>query len=117
MAEWKKVIVSGSNAELNQLNVGSNQQITTNPATTYLSGSFSGSFQGTADLPDASEWKVVITFIVIDRANLIYPFQVSPETLKVWEEDFKNILNVVDYHYSNKDFTLPYELATGKIKL
>jgi len=68
-------------------------------------------------LPDASEWKVVITFIVIDRANLIYPFQVSPETLKVWEEDFKEILNVVDYHYSNKDFTLPYELATGKIKL
>jgi len=68
-------------------------------------------------LPDASEWKVVITFVVIDRANLIYPFQVSDETLKVWEEDFKEILNVVDYHYSNKDFTLPYELATGKIKL
>jgi len=68
-------------------------------------------------LPNASEWKVVITFIVIDRANLIYPFQVSAETLKVWEEDFKEILNVVDYHYSNKDFTLPYELATGKIKL
>lgn len=68
-------------------------------------------------LPDAAEWKVVITFIVIDRANLIYPFQVSDETLKVWEESFKEILNVVDYHYSNKDFTLPYELATGKIKL
>ena len=69
------------------------------------------------DRPDASEWKVVITFIVIDRANLIYPFQVSPETLKVWEENFKDILSVVDYHYSNKDFSLPYELATGKIKL
>jgi hypothetical protein len=46
MATWKKVIVSGSNAALNQLNVGSNQQITTNPSTTYLSGSFSGSFFG-----------------------------------------------------------------------
>ena len=46
MATWKKVIVSGSNAELNQLNVGSNQQITTNPSTTFLSGSFSGSFFG-----------------------------------------------------------------------
>jgi len=46
MATWKKVIVSGSNAELNQLSVGSNQQITTNPSTTYLSGSFSGSFFG-----------------------------------------------------------------------
>jgi hypothetical protein len=69
------------------------------------------------DLPDKLDWKVVITFIVIDRANLIYPFQVSDETLKVWEEDFKKILTVVDYHYTNKDFTLPYELATGNVKL
>ena len=69
------------------------------------------------DLPDKLDWKVVITFIVIDRANLIYPFQVSDETLKVWEEEFKNILTVVDYHYTNKDFTLPYELATGNVKL
>ena len=69
------------------------------------------------DRPDKLDWKVVITFIVIDRANLIYPFQVSDETLKVWEEDFKKILTVVDYHYTNKDFTLPYELATGNVKL
>ena len=46
MATWKKVIVSGSNAELNQLNVGNSQQISTAPASTLLSGSFSGSFQG-----------------------------------------------------------------------
>jgi hypothetical protein len=46
MATWKKVIVSGSNAELNQLNVGSAQQISTSPSSTFLSGSFSGSFNG-----------------------------------------------------------------------
>lgn len=69
------------------------------------------------DIPDKLDWKVVITFIVIDRANLIYPFQVSEETLKVWEEEFKKILTVVDYHYTNKDYTLPYELATGNVKL
>ena len=46
MAEWKKVVVSGSAAILSQVNVGANQQITTSPATTQLSGSFSGSFQG-----------------------------------------------------------------------
>jgi hypothetical protein len=61
MATWKKVIVSGSAAELlnvtasaglfnTSLNVGTNQQITTNPATTFLSGSFSGSFQGSVDI-------------------------------------------------------------------
>ena len=46
MATWKKVIVSGSSAELGQLNVGANQQINTSPASTFLSGSFSGSFFG-----------------------------------------------------------------------
>ena len=46
MAEWKKVIVSGSAAVLSQLNVGSNQQITTSQATTFLTGSFTGSFTG-----------------------------------------------------------------------
>lgn len=46
MATWKKVIVSGSNAELNQLNVGTNQQISSSVASTFLSGSFSGSFNG-----------------------------------------------------------------------
>jgi hypothetical protein len=46
MAEWKKVIVSGSAAVLSQLNVGTNQQITTSQATTFLTGSFTGSFTG-----------------------------------------------------------------------
>ena len=46
MATWKKVIVSGSNAELNSVKVQSNQQISGSAAHTFLSGSFSGSFQG-----------------------------------------------------------------------
>ena len=46
MATWKKVIVSGSAAELSQLNVGANQQITPIQATTFLTGSFTGSFTG-----------------------------------------------------------------------
>jgi len=46
MATWKKVIVSGSNTELNSVKVQSNQQISGSAAHTFLSGSFSGSFQG-----------------------------------------------------------------------
>jgi len=43
-ATWKKVIVSGSDAVLNKLNVGTNQVITT--SSTQLTGSFTGSFSG-----------------------------------------------------------------------
>ena len=46
MAEWKKVIVSGSTAQLATLQVGSNQQIGTTQATTFLTGSFSGDGSG-----------------------------------------------------------------------
>ena len=46
MATWKKVIVSGSDAILNQLNVSTNQQIGTAQSTTFLTGSFTGSFKG-----------------------------------------------------------------------
>ena len=48
MASWKKIIVSGSDAILNQLNVGTSQVITsTNElTTTKITGSFTGSFFG-----------------------------------------------------------------------
>lgn len=52
MATWKKVVVSGSNAQLASvtaslsLSVGTNQVITTSSMATFLSGSFSGSFSG-----------------------------------------------------------------------
>ena len=61
MATWKKVVVSGSNAELNKLNVGANQQISSSVATTFLSGSFSGSFEGSlkSDLANANQANIV----------------------------------------------------------
>lgn len=73
MASWKKVIVSGSSAELlnvtasagqftTSIKVGSNQQITTNPATTFLSGSFSGSFSGSVNLANLSAGDGITSF-------------------------------------------------------
>ena len=66
MAGWKKIIVSGSNALLNQLNVGTNQQISTSPSTTFLSGSFSGSFSGifsgSTNLPDLTQGTGIVPF-------------------------------------------------------
>lgn len=66
MATWKKIIVSGSAAELSQLNVGSNQQISSSVNDTFLSGSFSGSFFG-----DGSGLSgVAASFPVTEQTNL-----------------------------------------------
>lgn len=69
------------------------------------------------DKPDAAQWQVQITFIVIDKYNLVYPFQVSAETMTQWKSDFKNVLKTAKWHYENKRYDLPYELAIGNVKL
>ncbi len=69
------------------------------------------------DKPDAASWKVQVTFIVIDKYNLVYPFQVSAETMSEWRRDFKNVIQIAQWHYENKRFDLPYDLAIGNVKL
>ena len=76
MATWKKVIVSGSVAQLNNLsvdnnvtltgslNVGANQQITTSVNSTFLSGSFSGSFHG-----DGSDLTGIVSDLYISASR------------------------------------------------
>lgn len=67
--------------------------------------------------PDRHTWKLQVTFIVIDKYNLVYPFQVSDRTLNQWKSDFKHVLHVADWHYENKKYDLPYDLALGNVKL
>ena len=82
-ATWKKVIVSGSSAELANLNLDNNlvvsqsirvtsgsnnvvtQQITGLQSTTFLTGSFSGSFYGSAviNLPDLTQGAGIVPFL------------------------------------------------------
>jgi hypothetical protein len=69
------------------------------------------------DKPDIGSWNVQITFIVIDKYNLVYPFQVSNETLSLWKDNFKEVINIAKWHYENKRFDLPYDLAIGNLKL
>jgi hypothetical protein len=69
------------------------------------------------DKPDARDWQVQVTFIVIDKYNLVYPFQVSAETMSQWRSDFREVLNIAQWHYKNKRYDLPYDLAVGNLKL
>lgn len=81
-ATWKKVIVSGSSAELANLNIDNalavsqsikvinnsgvvTQQITGLQSTTFLTGSFSGSFFGSAviNLPDLTQGAGIVPFL------------------------------------------------------
>jgi hypothetical protein len=69
------------------------------------------------DIPDRDEWKIQLTFIVIDKYNLVYPFQVSDESMLQWKKDFREVLKIAEWHYKNKKYDLPYDLAVGNVKL
>ena len=69
------------------------------------------------DRLDKEDWEVQVTFIVIDKYNLVYPFQVSKETMSQWKSDFGEVLKIAKWHYENKRYDLPYDLAVGNIKL
>ncbi len=81
MATWKKVIVSGSNAEVNKINInGGNQQISGSAADTRLSGSFSGSFSG-----DGSNLTGVVATAgsALSQSTGITPFSYNGSTTAV----------------------------------
>lgn len=56
-------------------------------------------------------------FIVIDKAYQVYPFLVSDSTLNDWIMKLNTVLDKAEWHYVNKDYTLPYDFAVGKVTL
>jgi hypothetical protein len=68
-------------------------------------------------LKDKQDWNVQLTFIVIDKYNQVYPYQVSSESLNKWKIDFEKIVKQIKWHYDNKQYDLPYDLALGNVKL
>lgn len=68
-------------------------------------------------LKNKQDWNVQLTFIVIDKYNQVYPYQVSSESLNKWKIDFEKIVTQIRWHYDNKQYDLPYDLALGNVKL
>lgn len=62
-------------------------------------------------------YRVEFRFLVIDKNRQYYPFLVSQETMKEWTKELQLIFTQAEYHYSNKDYTLPYEFVTGDVVL
>ena len=64
-----------------------------------------------------SGYTVEFNFITIDKNLQTYAFKLTEKTLMRWLSNFKIKLDQLDYHYQNKDYTLPYAFAVGAIEL
>lgn len=65
----------------------------------------------------AEGWKVVFNFVVIDKYNQVYPFEVSPETMEAWDAILIKRLEEAAWHYNNNRYSLPYKFATSQVIL
>jgi len=63
------------------------------------------------------EWRLKFNFIVIDKYNQVYCFEVSEATILVWQEKLESTLREFDWHYMNKNYSLPYKFLTGQVVL
>jgi hypothetical protein len=69
------------------------------------------------NLIDHNKYEIKFHFVVIDKMYQVYAFPVKQETMTAWFNKLTDVLNKAEWHYSNKDFTLPYEFATGSVTL
>lgn len=63
------------------------------------------------------DWNVKFHFIVLDRYNNVYAFPVSNESMLDWQARLKEIIEKAKYHYTKREYKLPYEFALGQVKL
>jgi hypothetical protein len=62
-------------------------------------------------------YKVEFRFIVVDKNQQIYPFKVSEDTMKEWTKELQDVLKIAEYHYTTKDYTLPYVFTKNEFEL
>lgn len=63
------------------------------------------------------EWEVIIHFIVVDKYNQVYHFEVSKTTIKEWRDRLAQKLDEFKWHYTQKKYELPYRFATSQVIL
>lgn len=65
----------------------------------------------------AKDYKLTYRFVVIDKYNQVYVFPVTDLTMKLWEDQLKNVLNKARYHCINNRYDLPYKFLTQAVTI
>jgi hypothetical protein len=62
-------------------------------------------------------YQLEFNFVVIDKMFQVYPFKVSEATMNGWLLRYTEVMEQAEWHYDNKDYTLPYKFATKQVIL
>jgi len=64
-----------------------------------------------------ADWKIVFHFIVVDKYNQVYCFEVSAVTMMRWDDELTRNLAEAEWHYKNNKYDLPFKFATSQVIL
>ena len=64
-----------------------------------------------------NEYSIDFKFIVIDKYDQVYVFDVSNNTVNDWADGLGGAINTAKFHYNSRNYSLPIEFLTNKIKL
>lgn len=59
-------------------------------------------------------YQILFKFVVIDKYNQVYVFEVMQGTKANWTQGLADILYRANFHYNSKDYSLPYDFLTKK---
>tara|TARA_R110001592_G_scaffold315323_2_gene591319 strand:+ start:101677 stop:102669 length:993 start_codon:yes stop_codon:yes gene_type:complete len=65
----------------------------------------------------ASSYKISFKFVVIDKYDQTYAFDVSSPSLNQWTDNLHKILEMVNFHYTECKYELPYDFLKGNVQL
>ena len=60
------------------------------------------------------DYPVEFRFIVVDPYMQVAPIRISEDTQKYWALELEDKLEQANYHFKQRDFSLPYEFLTGE---
>jgi hypothetical protein len=63
------------------------------------------------------DYDFVFKFIVIDKYNQVYVFDVTEGTMGKWAQGLTDTIWRAQFHYNSKDYSLPYQFLTKKQRL
>jgi len=65
----------------------------------------------------ASSYKISFKFVVIDKYDQTYVFEVSSNTLNEWTNNLHKTLEIINFHYIECKYNLPYQFLNNKVIL
>jgi len=66
---------------------------------------------------DKDSYRIDFNFIVIDKYNQVYVFEVGENSINTWADGLGGVLKTAEFHYKSRNYSLPMDFLVNKVKL